>query len=89
MKSIRRLPALITLAFMIMGGGGPALATHDASTGDQLCPSPPKTDFRASWIWVPESAGYDRRNSYAYFRKAFSAAGVTGAGLIFFWAVLT
>jgi len=75
MKSIRRLPALITLAFMIMGGGGPALATHDASIGDQLCPSPPKTDFQASWIWVPESAGYDHRNSYAYFRKAFSAAG--------------
>ena len=44
-------------------------------SGRLLCPRPPRTDFRANWIWVPESARYDWRNSYAYFRKKFSGAG--------------
>ncbi|MDD8014948.1 MAG: family 78 glycoside hydrolase catalytic domain [Acidobacteriota bacterium] len=43
--------------------------------GDRLCPRPPRKDMQASWIWVPESAFYDWRNSYAYFRKTFSGAG--------------
>ncbi|OGD21649.1 MAG: hypothetical protein A2W03_17065 [Candidatus Aminicenantes bacterium RBG_16_63_16] len=75
MRPIWRLPVLFVLALMIMSGAAPARGAQDAGAGDRLCPSPPRTDFRASWIWVPESAGFDRRNSYAYFRKAFSAAG--------------
>ncbi len=64
--------------FLIIGLGlaaGTVLGAQDIRTADLLCPNPPKTDFRASWIWVPESAGYDHRNSYAYFRKSFSASG--------------
>jgi len=48
--------------------------TADAS-GERLCPRPPRTDFKASWIWVPQDAHYDWRNSYAYFRKKFPGSG--------------
>lgn len=75
MKPAGRLTALCMLMYMLIMDAGAAFGVQDAEAGDRLCPSPPKTDFRASWIWVPESAGYDHRNSYAYFRKAFSAAG--------------
>lgn len=44
-------------------------------SGQLLCPRPPRTDFRAKWIWVPESALYDWRNSYAFFRKRFQGTG--------------
>ncbi len=41
----------------------------------RLCPNPPRTDLQGKWIWLPESTGYEWRNSYAYFRKAFKASG--------------
>jgi hypothetical protein len=75
MKHSGRLTALLILMLMILSGADPVLGAQAARIGDRLCPSPPRTDFRAFWIWIPESAGYDRRNSYAYFRKAFSASG--------------
>jgi hypothetical protein len=57
----------------------PWLTTASEKTLDEseslLCPRPPRTDFLASWIWVPESSHYDWRNSYAYFRKKFRGAG--------------
>ncbi|MCL4552811.1 MAG: hypothetical protein M1305_04575 [Candidatus Marsarchaeota archaeon] len=40
-----------------------------------LCPLPAKTDWSGLWIWVPDSSGYGWRNSYAFFRKRFSASG--------------
>ena len=40
-----------------------------------LCQNPPRTDMQGNWIWVPDSVGYERRNSYAYFRKKFNAEG--------------
>ncbi len=46
-----------------------------APSGDRLCPRPPRTDFTGNWIWVPASAGHAWRNSYAYFRKTFTASG--------------
>jgi alpha-L-rhamnosidase len=52
-----------------------APAARAATPDDRLCPSPPRTDLQGSWIWVPENAGYEHRNSYAYFRKAFTASG--------------
>jgi alpha-L-rhamnosidase len=45
------------------------------TSGNSLCPRPPQTNFQACWIWVPESANYDWRNSYANFRKTFSGSG--------------
>ena len=42
---------------------------------DRLCPADPRTDWVGKWIWVPQSAGYGSRNSYAFFRKTFSASG--------------
>jgi hypothetical protein len=74
MKHSGRLTALLILTSMTLGSADAALGAQ-ADNGDRLCPSPPRTDVRASWVWVPESAGYDDRNSYAYFRKAFDAAG--------------
>ncbi len=44
-------------------------------TNDNLCPLPARTDWTAKWVWVPDSAGYAPRNSYAFFRKRFDAAG--------------
>jgi len=41
----------------------------------RLCPQPPSTDLEAKWIWLPDAAGFEWRNSYAYFRKIFTAAG--------------
>jgi len=35
----------------------------------------PKTDWVGKWIWVPDHAGYSWRNSYALFRRRFSANG--------------
>lgn len=49
-------------------------ATPDAEN-DRLCPHSPKIDFQAHWIWLPDAAGLEARNSYAYFRKSFSAEG--------------
>jgi len=40
-----------------------------------LCPPPPRTDLKAQWIWLPDDAGIEWRNSYAYFRKKFTASG--------------
>ena len=54
---------------------GAALGAQASAQADRLCPSPPQTGLRGQWIWVPESAGYEHRNSYAYFRKAFTASG--------------
>lgn len=53
----------------------PAPRAAPDEDGDRLCPRPPRKDLQASWIWVPESALYEWRNSYAYFRKKFSGAG--------------
>jgi alpha-L-rhamnosidase len=75
MKPIGRLTAPSMLMFMLIMGAGATLGAQAIGPADRLCPNPPKTDFKAAWIWVPESAGYDHRNSYAYFRKAFSASG--------------
>ena len=36
---------------------------------------PPKTDVKGRWIWLPDPAGRDWRNCYAYFRRTFTAAG--------------
>jgi alpha-L-rhamnosidase len=46
-----------------------------ADQTERLCPASPKRDFSANWIWLPDVAGYESRNSYAYFRKTFSAGG--------------
>lgn len=51
------------------------LCAEDIKSGDRLCPSPARTDLQGSWIWVPEKAGYEHRNSYAHFRRAFVASG--------------
>ena len=69
------LPTLVLLIFAAGFLLSAVPKAHSVQAVDRLCPGPPKTDFKASWIWVPESAGYDRRNSYAHFRKAFPAAG--------------
>ena len=42
---------------------------------DTLCTNPPQKDISGYWIWLPDSAGYEQRNSYAYFRKSFAATG--------------
>ncbi len=47
----------------------------DPAAADLLCPRPPATNLTGQWIWIPESARHDRRNSYAYFRRTFEAAG--------------
>lgn len=44
-------------------------------SADRLCPRPPATNLAGQWIWIPESARHDRRNSYAYFRRTFEAKG--------------
>lgn len=31
--------------------------------------------MEAEWIWLPDAAGIEWRNSYAYFRKVFTASG--------------
>jgi len=38
-----------------------------------LCPGTPKTDWPGHWIWT--GAGRPERNSYAFFRRRFHAAG--------------
>lgn len=43
--------------------------------GHGLCPMTPKKDWSGAWIWVPESLGYQWRNSHAFFRKSFVASG--------------
>ncbi|MBK8856886.1 MAG: family 78 glycoside hydrolase catalytic domain [Opitutaceae bacterium] len=47
----------------------------DLASGNLLCPLPPKTDVKGRWIWLPDPAGRDWRNCYAYFRRTFTAAG--------------
>jgi len=42
---------------------------------DTLCTNPPQKDISGFWIWLPDSASYEQRNSYAYFRKSFAAQG--------------
>ncbi len=63
------LAAALTVAAASGRGGGAA------PVDDRLCPIPPETGLRGSWIWVPRSAGYADRNAYAYFRKTFRAGG--------------
>ena len=46
-----------------------------AASADALCPRPPVSNLAGSWIWVPAAAGLNPRNSYAYFRRTFTAAG--------------
>jgi len=66
------LPALMLSWFGICWSGVPSTKDIDPN---RLCPNPPKTDFKANWIWVSEKIGYEQRNSYAYFRKKFEATG--------------
>ena len=47
----------------------------DLASGDLLCPRPPRAAGPGQWIWLPAPTGDDRRNSYAYFRRTFTAAG--------------
>jgi hypothetical protein len=71
-KPAWRLILFISGIGLLVGAG---LRAEDIPSADRLCPSPPRIDLRASWIWVPENLGYEHRNSYAYFRRAFSAGG--------------
>lgn len=42
---------------------------------DSLCQGQPRMDWSAKWVWVPASCDYPFRNSYAFFRRRFSAGG--------------
>ena len=65
-----------TIVFLFLAAGAAAAFSRPVDPLDgRLCPRPPRTDFRANWIWVPAGAGYEWRNSYAYFRKRFEASG--------------
>jgi hypothetical protein len=65
-------PAPVLSSNLVVRAG---FGADDLAPGSRLCPLPPKTDFTASWIWVPEQSGYERRNSYAWFRRTFTASG--------------
>jgi len=67
--------SLLVAVVLLVSRPGAASKERSDESGNVLCPRPPQTDLRASWIWVPESAHYDWRNSYAYFRKKFQGAG--------------
>ncbi len=71
-KPLIFLPALILVCIGICWSGLPSPKDIDSL---RLSPNPPQNDFKANWIWVSEKAGYEWRNSYAYFRKKFVAAG--------------
>jgi len=65
---------LVLVAVCLLGWGATTAANENA-TPCLLCPSPPVADFSAKWIWLPQAANYEWRNSYAYFRQTFSAGG--------------
>jgi hypothetical protein len=68
--------SVVVLGLIVsVGSVGGATGHGVAAGGEALCPRVPKTDFSAKWIWTPASVGYSARNSYAYFRKPFSASG--------------
>ncbi len=69
-----RKTIVLLLIFLAAGAAG-AFSRPGDQLDNRLSPRPPRTDFRANWIWVPASAGYEGRNSYAYFRKTFEAPG--------------
>lgn len=50
------------------------LAEFDAS--QLLCPKPPIRNCGGRWIWLSGQPGLPWRNSYAYFRRCFTAGGV-------------
>ena len=60
---------VLILSFAVL-----ALDEEAGKLESTLCPNPTRTDMQGNWIWVPDSLGYEHRNSYAYFRKKFNAA---------------
>ncbi len=71
----KAIPVCLSVLLSAFLGTGSAVPATTAGDSCRLCPRPAKTDFAANWIWLPESVGYEWRNSYAYFRKAFEASG--------------